>query len=150
VRLRRNIIVHVVPLDASNVHLLQGLDFVFICIDDGPTKREIVALLEASSASFVDVGMGVHLGDGKLFGIVRVTTSTPLKRDHFNKLVSFADAKDDAYSTNIQIAELNSLNAALAVIKWEKLYGFYDDVEHEHDCTYTISENQLLSDQAQP
>jgi hypothetical protein len=149
-RMRRGIIPHAVSLDASNLHLLHGLDFVFICIDVGRAKREIVTLLESGFVSFIDVGMGVQLGDGNLLGIVRVTTSTPRKRDHFSKRVAFVDAKDDAYSTNIQIADLNMLNAALAVIKWKKLCGFYQDMEHEHDSTYTINENQLLSDQTQP
>jgi hypothetical protein len=30
---------------------------------------------------------------------------------------------------NIQIADLNALNAALAVVKWKKLYRFYVDLE---------------------
>lgn len=149
-RMRRKIIPHPVALSAENVHLLHGLDFVFICMDEGRSKREIAALLEASASSFVDVGMGVQVGDNNLLGIVRVTTSTPRKWDHFTKCVSFNDAKDDAYSTNIQIADLNMLNAALAVIKWKKLRGFYQDMEHEHDSTYTINENQLLSEEAQP
>lgn len=149
-RMRRKIIPHAVALGAANVQLLHGLDFVFICMDEGRAKREIVALLEASAVSFVDVGMGVQVGDNNLLGIVRVTASTPGKRDHFSKCVSFNDAKDDAYSTNIQIADLNMLNAAFAVIKWKKLCGFYQDMEHEHDSTYTINENQLLSDQTQP
>lgn len=148
-RMRRNITPHPVALTAANVHLLQGFEFVFICMDDGQPKREIVALLEANGASFIDAGMGVQVCDDNLLGIVRVTTSTPHQRDHFSKCVSFADAQDDAYSTNIQIADLNMLNAALAVIKWKKLCGFYQDMGHEHDCTYTINENQLLSDEAQ-
>lgn len=145
-RMRQKIIPHAVALGATNVQLLHGLDFVFICIDEGRAKREIVALLEVGSASFTDVGMGVQIGDNNLLGIVRVTTSTPRKRDHFTKRVSFNDAKHDAYSTNIQIADLNMLNAALAVIRWKKSCGFYQDMEHEHDCTYTINVNQLLSD----
>lgn len=145
-RMRRKITPHPVALNAANAQLLHGFDFVFICMDDGRTKREVMALLEANGASFVDVGMGVQVGDGNLLGIVRVTTSTPAKRDHFAKRVSFAAAKDDAYSTNIQIADLNMLNAALAVIKWKKFCGFYQDSEHEHDCTYTINVNQLFSD----
>jgi tRNA A37 threonylcarbamoyladenosine dehydratase len=149
-RMRRKIIPHPVALSAENVHLLHGLDFVFICMDEGRSKREIAALLEASASSFVDVGMGVQVGDNNLLGIVRVTTSTPRKRDHFTKCVSFNDAKDDAYSTNIQIADLNMLNASFAVIKWKKLRGFYQDMEHEHDSTYTINENQLLSEEAHP
>lgn len=148
-RMRRQILPHAVALNATNVSLLRGLGFVFLCMDDGHTKREVVAFLEAAGASFVDVGMGVQVGDGNLMGIVRATSSTPRKRDHFGKCVSFHDAKSDVYATNIQIADLNMLNAALAVIKWKKLCGFYQDLEHEHDCTYTIGENQLLSEHSQ-
>jgi len=38
------------------------------------------------------------------------------------------------------------LNAALAVIKWKKLYGYFDDVTKEHYCAYTIRSNQLISE----
>lgn len=149
-RMRRKILPHAIALNATNLHLLDGLDFVFICIDEGRPKRDIVAFLEANGVSFIDVGLGVQAGENGLLGILRVTTSTARKRDHFRKLVSLNDGKDDVYSTNIQIAELNMLNAALAVIKWKKLCGFYQDMEHEHDCTYTINVNQLLSDTAHP
>ena len=40
--------------------------------------------------------------------------------------MSFEDTPgDDDYNRNIQIADLNALNAAFAVIKWKKLFGFY-------------------------
>ena len=145
-KMRRGIHPHVVFLNASNVRLMHGLDFIFICVDKGPPKKEIIAFLEANSISFIDVGMGVHVGENNLLGILRTTTSTPTKRDHLKKLVSFDDGKDDEYSTNIQIADLNMLNAALAVIKWKKVCGFYQDLEGEHNCTYSINVNQLLSD----
>lgn len=148
-RMRRNIFGHPIAVNVTNMHLLSGLDFVFICMDDGRPKREIVTMLETSAVAFIDVGIGVQFGDGNLLGIVRVTTSTARKRDHFAKCVSFNDAKDDAYSTNIQIADLNMLNAAMAVIRWKKHCGFYHDIGHEHDCNYTINVNQLLSDHTQ-
>lgn len=146
-KMRRGICPHIVFLNASNVHLLRGLDFVFICVDKGPPKKEIVAFLESISASFIDVGMGVHVAENNLIGILRATTSTPAKRDHFNNLVSYDEGKDDDYSANIQIADLNMLNAALAVIKWKKLRGVYQDLEREHNCTYSINVNQLLSEE---
>jgi len=92
--------------------------------------------------------MGVQVGEDNLLGILRATASTPTKRDHFKKLVSFDEGMDDQYSTNIQIADLNMMNAALAVIKWKKRCGFYQDLEREHDCTYSINVNQLLSEEA--
>ncbi len=47
------------------------------------------------------------------------------------------------YDTNIQIADLNALNAALAVIKWKKLCGFYLDLDQEHHSTYTLDGNAM-------
>lgn len=143
-RMRRGIHVHQYHVTAGNVGELAAMDFVFICIDDGPAKKVVSDFLVAQGKTFIDVGLGVHEKDGKLFGIVRATTSTPEKRDHFPKLVSFAQVRDDVYDSNIQIAELNMLNAAMAVIKWKKLSGFYHDVEGEADSTYTINTNQLL------
>ena len=55
-------------------------------------------------------------------------------------------AADGLYSRNIQIAELNALNAALAVIKWKKLLGFYRDLEHEHFNTYTLDGNLIINE----
>jgi hypothetical protein len=57
---------------------------------------------------------------------VTATTSTPGHREHVraNKRITFADGGDD-YDHNIQIADLNMLNAAFAMIKWKKLYGVY-------------------------
>jgi hypothetical protein len=51
------------------------------------------------------------------------------------------------YSQNIQIADINALNAALAVIKWKKLRGFYTDLGHEHNTTYGIDTNTITNDE---
>ena len=48
------------------------------------------------------------------------------------------DIEDDAYSSNIQIAELNALNAALAVIKWKKHLGFYLDQMEKLEDVYSL------------
>ena len=53
---------------------------------------------------------------------------------------------DDEYDKNIQIADLNALNAALAVIKWKKLCGFYRDLEREHFSAYTVDGNCIIND----
>src|SRR5205085_2707668 len=96
--------------------------------------------------SFIDVGMGGEAVEGKLHGIVRATSSTPSMRGHLRRRASFDDGVDDAYRTNIQIADLNMLNAALAVVKWKKICGVYADLEREHNSTYTIDVNMLLGD----
>ena len=97
----------------------------------------------------IDVGMGIFLKDEALGGILRVTTSTPAKRDHVRakKRIPLAKANErDEYARNIQLAELNALNAALAVIKWKKLCGFYIDLEKEHHSTYSIDGNEMTNE----
>lgn len=146
--MHKGIVPHVVALDASNVHLLDGITFAFLSMDAGDAKRAVVSKLEAMGVPFIDVGMGLELVDGSLGGILRVTASTPAKRDHVhNGRISFHSAPADAvYATNIQVADLNMLNAALAVMKWKKLRGFYRDLENEHHSTFTTDGNMLLNE----
>jgi hypothetical protein len=148
--MRRGIMDHPYAIDASNVHELQGMDFVFVCMDSGPTKRIIVDALESYGCPFVDVGMGLQLIDGAIGGILRVTTSTDKLREHVRTRISFVDggAAND-YDTNIQVADLNALNATLAVMKWKKLFGFYRDLKGEHHMTFTLDGNLLLSEERQ-
>ena len=93
--------------------------------------------------------MGIQVGDGALFGVVRATTSTSARREHFAKHAPcFDDVAENEYNKNIQIADLNALNAALAVIKWKKRFGFYVDLEHEHHCTYSIDGNAMTNEES--
>lgn len=145
--MHRGIVDHPAYLDAANVEELRVMDFVFVCLDKGSPKKLIVEKLEEFNVPFTDVGMGVQLTDDTLGGIVRVTTSTALMRDHFRGRVAFEDAPgDDDYNRNIQIADLNALNAALAVIKWKKLFGFYRDLKSEHHSQFSIDTSLLLNE----
>ena len=149
-RMHLGIRTHDCYIGGENVQLLETVDFVFLCIDGSGAKRTIVEALERSGITFIDVGMGVAVTDGALWGILRVTTSTPGQREHVRHRISFAepDEKND-YDRNIQVADLNALNAALAVIKWKKLRGFYLDQEREMQSTYTVDGNIIVNaDQA--
>lgn len=142
------IVAHKYRVNAENVAELATFDFVFLCMDSGPDKLAIVMALEEMGISFIDAGVGVQEVDGALRGTVRATTSTSDKRDHVRRRVSFAQpGGDNDYERNIQVADLNALNATLAVIKWKKLCGFYHDFEHEHDTTYTINSHLLTRDE---
>lgn len=142
--MRKGLVPHPVYIGENNVDLLDGLSFVFLCVDAGEAKRPIVEKLEADGIPFIDVGMGVYEADGKLGGVLRVTASAPDRRDHLHRHVSFdGDGADDVYTQNIQIADLNALNATLAVIKWKKMFGFYADFEQEHNSNYTIDGNTI-------
>ncbi|MCW2750770.1 MAG: UBA/THIF-type binding fold protein, partial [Aeromicrobium sp.] len=146
---RRGIVAHGSNVTAANAHDLDVMDFVFLCMDGGADKRAIVDRLEHAGVSFIDVGMGIYEQEASLGGVLRVTTSTPQQRDHvrdFGRIAFEGDEAVDEYARNIQIADLNSLNASMAVIRWKKLAGFYLDFDHEHYSTYTIDGNHLLNE----
>jgi len=148
-RMHRGIIAHPNFVSRTDLDFIQTMDFVFICMDSGPTKKMLIEAIHATNKPLIDVGMGIELGDDVLTGIARVTTSTSGHRNHVWDCVSCADsAADNVYSRNIQIAELNALNAALAVIQWKKLCGFYFDPCPSFNTTYVISTNRLLRDEA--
>jgi len=146
--MRRGIVAHSVNIDETNVAQLKEMTFVFLAMDSGPSKKLIVEKLEEYDLPFIDAGMGVYRSGDALAGIVRVTSSIPSHRRHIweGQRLSFADAEGDEYDSNIQIADLNALNAVLVVLKWKKLYGFYADFEHELFSAYTIDGNHLLND----
>jgi uncharacterized protein DUF6791/ThiF family protein len=148
-KMRSGIVEHNVAIDTNNIELLREMQFIFLCIDDAEAKRFIVPKLEEFAVPFIDVGMGVYMTDGALGGILRTTTVAGKRPAEISsaKRISFADrGGDDDYRANIQIADLNALNAALAVIKWKKLFGFYHDFDREHHSTYTIDGNIILND----
>ena len=144
--MRHGIIEHPVYVDGNNVGELRPMDFVFVTMDSGPAKKLVIEALQTFGVAFVDTGMGIYEHDSALAGNIRVTACTEKKSDHLNKKISFADAAGgNEYDQNIQIAELNALNAALAVIKWKKHLTFYRDYKHEHSSTYSIDTGLLVN-----
>ena len=144
--MRRNIFVHP-HVDEETVESLRGMEFVFIAIDKGSARQLLVDRLEEWGIPFIDVGMGVVEYDGSLLGQLRITLSSEASRALVRPTLPMAEADVDAdYARNIQIADLNALNAALAVIKWKKFLGFYVDLESEHTAIYQIDGNHLLNE----
>lgn len=122
-------------IDASSADDLAGVTFGFVCVDKGSSRAKIFELLLRTRIPFIDVGMGLKRKNGALNGMLRTTYYSP---EHGEKirdkgLAELADNEDDEYRTNIQIAELNAVNAALAVIRFKQLRGFYfEDVPYYH------------------
>jgi hypothetical protein len=145
--MHRNITAHACHITSATAQELEGVTFAFVCIDGGEGKAGVIQALEDRNIPFVDVGIGVHLVEDRLVGVVRTTTSTPGARGHLRTRVSLGEAAIvNEYDTNIQIAELNALNATFAVIKWKKLRGIYLDLEGEHHSTFTIDGNLVIND----
>ncbi|MEO8455548.1 MAG: ThiF family adenylyltransferase [Sphingomicrobium sp.] len=146
-RMHRGITAHATKLDGSNLQLLDGVTFAFICMDAGKPKQAIIEKLVAMDAGFIDVGMGLQLNEGALGGLLRVTASMPGMRGSMARVPLEGGGEDDLYATNIQVADLNALNAAFAVIKWKKLRGFYCDLEQELHFLYATDGNLLVNEE---
>lgn len=148
-KIHKGIVPHPYRITAENAQELTQMQFVFLCLDSGEQKDAIMRTLEDAGVPFIDVGMGLQKVNGALCGILRATTSTSKKQGHIrgNQRISFAPALGpNEYSRNIQVADLNALNAMLAVIKWKKICGFYHDLSGEHHTTYVIETNKLGSE----
>lgn len=143
--IRRNIVAHPVRISAMNVEELQTMDFVFLAMDAGPAKKEIIEHLTERGITFVDAGMNVERVGDSLRGTLRVTTGKPGAYDHVRKRVSYADITANEYDANIQTADLNMLNAALAVIKFKKLYGYYMDATREMNSLYVAARDKIIN-----
>jgi hypothetical protein len=146
-QMRRGLVAHPYNVGAENVEELRGFDFVFLTAESSDAKAFIPGKLIEFGVPFVDVGMGLYQ-EGALGGILRATTITPDRSGHVRARISSGAGIDDPYAQNIQISELNALNAALAVIKWKKLVGFYLDDEDEHHTLYVIGGNTLINAEA--
>lgn len=147
-RMHTGIVAHDTAITAETVGLLQGSDFVFLCMDAGPNKRIAVDCLREWKIPFIDVGMGLNVEVGALNGMVSVTAVTP-QYDAAASRISFTDTTiNDDYATNIQTADMNALNAALAVMKWKQLMGFYHDLTKTHFLAYSVNDNALIGENA--
>ena len=140
--MRKGVVAHEFDVEANNVDMLADLDFVFVAIDDNETRQWLLPALEELGVPFVDVGMGVERADDKLLGVVRTSFGeTPRSSAAQRGERGLRDVGE--YERNVQIVELNALNAALAVIRWKKHRGFYLDLGREDRSTYTIDGNHM-------
>ncbi len=122
-------------IDASCSDDLNGVTFAFVCVDKGPSRAGIFDLLISNGIPFIDVGIGLKRMNGPLNGMLRTTyyAAEHARAMREKRLAELADNPDDLYRTNIQIGELNALNACLAVIRFKQLRGFYfEEIPYYH------------------
>ncbi|MCY3941438.1 MAG: ThiF family adenylyltransferase [Gammaproteobacteria bacterium] len=143
-RMRRGIIAHDAHVAPDNLDKIAKLDFVFVAIDNSKTRHWLLAELDRLGVPFIDVGMGIERSEDKLLGVVRTSfRETPKSSAAQSGEQDFRDAGE--YERNVQIVELNALNAALAVIRWKKHRAFYLDLGQEERSNYTIDGNHMTN-----
>lgn len=143
-KMRTDIYSHPYRVKEENKQELQDCNFVFIAIDHGPSRLLLATFLTEKNIPFVDVGIGVDrvAEDKKLIARVRVTSINSENKDLVSDLPT-ADDKEDAVYNNIQLAELNALNAMLAVIVYKQKIGFYSEEFTVQALRYRLSWQRL-------
>ena len=141
-KMRSGVVAHEFNVEAHNFDVLGDLDFIFVAVDDNEVRRWLLQKLDDVGIPFVDVGMGIEKTDERLLGIVRTSFCETLPSSTVERGEGGLPDVGE-YERNVQIVELNALNAALAVIRWKKHREFYLDLGREARSTYTIDGNQM-------
>lgn len=137
---------HTEYITEENVHVLSEYDFVFISMDSNSDKKVIVDFLLEKDIPFVDTGIGLELVEGELIGQIRTSSIHGEQKAWANQYIPMGDEKEEnLYRSNIQIAELNALNAAFAVIEYKKHYDFYQDVRDNIQTIYSINVGEVMN-----
>lgn len=126
---------------------LDGVTFAFVSVDKGSSRKRIIDLLISKNIPFIDVGMGLKRHGGPISGTVR-TTYFPHDCGHTVRSKGYVpetDPPEDVYKSNIQIAELNALNAAMAVLRFKQIRGFYAGPDTLNQLLLTLDNLSLLS-----
>jgi len=143
--MRRGVVPHEVMIHEDNVMELARFDYVFLCVDRSEVRQLVLHALANTRVTVIDVGMGLNLSHDQesIWGTCRVTASTPSTRSIALARIPKVDRDEELYASNIQVADFNCLNAALAVAKWKRMSGFYLDDHEEYETTFSVNLNQL-------
>lgn len=127
-------------IDSSSKDALDNVTFVFVCVDNGVARADILDLLLEKNIPFIDVGMGLKRKNSALSGMMRTTyfPTEHAQKVRSKKWVNEWEDPENIYKTNIQIGELNALNASLAVIRFKQLRGFYCEEEPYFNTLFNI------------
>jgi molybdopterin/thiamine biosynthesis adenylyltransferase len=146
-RMHTGITAHPEHLSVDNLHLLEGATFVFLAAADAHERPEIMAWLRDRGVPFVDVGMGLRQVDGGLTGLLRATAYLPGGNACLPTNPAFPPGEDD-YSSNIQVADLNALNALIAIISWKRYLGYYATHTSATETVFKLYLNELRNGDA--
>lgn len=141
-RMHTGITAHPVSLTTGNLNLLEDATFVFLAAADASVRPEIMQWLRDRGTPFIDVGMSFREGEGGLTGMVKVAAYLPGDDAPLPARSALPPDEDD-YRSNIQIADLNALNAIYAVLRWKRYLGFYATHTPTNQSIYKLYLNEL-------
>lgn len=136
-------------IDERSREELAGVTFAFVSIDNGDARREVFDLLIDLEIPFIDTGLGLkRSGDGSLSGMLR-TTYFPVDlagRVRDRKYANESEDPNNLYKSNIQISELNAMNACFAVLQFKQLKGFFSVDGELLNTLFNVSSFSLVKD----
>jgi hypothetical protein len=146
--LRHGLRLETAHIDETTAHLLDSVTFAFVCVDKGSSRAGIFDVLIAKGIPFIDVGMGLNRKHGAIDGMMRATLygvedSVEMRS---RGLAEMNDAPADLYRSNIQIGELNALNACLALIRYKQTRGFYHDAESLKHTLFGVGDMHIVGE----
>ena len=147
------VIPHTTRADAQEISLLpsQDVTFAFVAIDpkDGRRQDEVYAALDDADIPFIDVGMNVRLEDEALEASLQVFSSNRFPKGAWRYAIPNADMEggehQEAPYRNSQIADLNALNAALAVCEWRRITQQFDSSKDGGIIKFKTREAKIVS-----
>jgi hypothetical protein len=118
-------------ITSANIERLGEFEFVFVSVDDGPARKQIVDWLSARGIPYVDCGMGLDRSLVGLSGFVRITgTDRKAYDDNVGSArLPVENAKENEYRKQAQITELNAMNAIMAVIRFKQHFKLLDRLD---------------------
>jgi molybdopterin/thiamine biosynthesis adenylyltransferase len=146
-KMHKAVISHEQRVSEDNIEIMLEYNFVFISIDNGESRKLISDFLFKNGIPFIDVGLGVFKEGAELSGLIRTTfvdnieDCKTLGKDRLP-----TEDGENEYATNIQIADLNCINAALAVVRWKKYLNFYIDGRNEANSIFNIRTNSIINE----
>lgn len=132
-------------IDSSSDVELSGVTFAFVCVDKGSARSSIMDVLIAKGIPFIDVGMGLSRSqNGSLKGMMRVTYfpvgNAQKIRDE--QLVDSQDGPENIYRSNIQISEINAMNAGFAVMRYKQVRSFFAEDDPYYHMLFDLRDQQ--------
>ena len=130
-RTNKNIKGHPLRVRRQYLTYFQNMTMVFVAVDRGADRREILTGLTELGVNFIDCGIDLRRQTDGLTASARVVRSAcdddRGKRLELVEKTPHKDVGEGMYEAAVQTAEINALNATMAVIAWKQGIGFYKD-----------------------
>ena len=137
--------IHEMRIDEDTSDYLAQCTMVFIAVEPLTMRRRIQRLCNEMAIPHIAVGIGVEIegeANDSLGGMVKIERQYIA---HEGRDSHWEDDRADGHLPevygNIQTAELNMLSAALAIVEWKAMRGFYRNDRDASDDTilYVVS-----------